>query len=80
MIGRTKMKYVVGLIIAFKVDWPYPRFEALMIKALLDREKNVTPDSILESCAHKLLAFNRAQVDKRLERVQSPSMICSTYL
>jgi hypothetical protein len=33
----------------------------LTIQALLDREKNVIPDSILESCAHKLLAFNRAQ-------------------
>jgi hypothetical protein len=46
------------LIKALKMDRAYPRIETLAVKTLLDREKNVIPNPILDCCAHGLLAFN----------------------
>jgi hypothetical protein len=41
-----------GFVEAFEMDGTNPRFETLAIEALLDREKDVVPDSILYTCAH----------------------------
>jgi hypothetical protein len=61
MIRGAKVEHVLGLVIALEVDGSYPRFKALTIEALLDREKNVVPNSVLVNCAHELLAFSPAR-------------------